>query len=82
MQATKRTATRFLTLDPIWKEAFLLRVPRAEAVLRVEVKANKVMFWFVLGEQVCCAVDKTLVSVVSDPSTMPDSMPQTTTSPR
>lgn len=38
MQTSKRTATRFMTLNPIWKEAFLLRVPRAEAVLRVEVK--------------------------------------------
>ena len=38
MQTAKRTATRFSTLNPIWKEHFVLRVPRAEAVLRIEVK--------------------------------------------
>lgn len=37
-QTSKRTATRFATLNPIWKEHFVLRVPRAEAVLRVDVK--------------------------------------------
>jgi hypothetical protein len=38
MQTSKRTATRFATLNPIWKEHYVLRVPRAEAILRVEVK--------------------------------------------
>lgn len=88
MQTNKRTATRFLTLNPIWKEAFLLRVPRAEAVLRVEIKGNhSIQFNAKRVVRVCYAIRRergrnTLVVVVPEPADHRPSIPQTTTSPR